>query len=178
MYFCIAAALLKDGPVRNGMYNFMLAFNLMGGFVAFFEPSGLMHEYWTLTIHAFIWHLTLIFVGLYLGFSKRAGRSIKDYRSTVLTFLGLCVIAFAINLIFRKVSGASINMFFIGPSNSPIIVFKTISEKFGWYINTPIYIAVLCSGAFLFYYPFCLYNKRAQAHGGTSALPTSATNAQ
>ena len=43
------------------------------------------------------------------------------------------------------------NMFFVGPGNSPIIVFKQFSEWFGWPINTLIYIPVVCLGANLLF---------------------------
>ncbi|MDO4567339.1 MAG: YwaF family protein [Clostridia bacterium] len=162
MYFCIIGGVLKDCRVRRAIYNFMLAFNLMGGFMALTEPSGLVHEYWTLTIHAFIWHITLVFVGLYLGFSKRAGLKLSDYKSTVLVFCALCLVAFGINLALREVSGASVNMFFIGPSISPIIVFKDIATRYGWYVNAPIYMLCACLGAFIFYAPFALYNSRSK----------------
>jgi len=166
MYFCLIIPFLKDGIIKKGMYNFMLAFNLMGGFVSFIEPSGLVHEYWTLTLHAFIWHMLLVFVGLYIGFSKRAGSKLKDYKYAIVTFTILCAIAFSINLILWNKPAAidnpsgHINMFYIGPEISPIIVFKDIAKNAGWYVNTPIYIACLCLGAFLFYLPFCLWNKK------------------
>ncbi len=166
MYFCLVAPFLRDGIVRRGMYNFMLAFNLMSGAVAFTEPSGLVHEYWTLTLHAFTWHMILIFLGLYIGFSGRAGMELKDYRYAAGTFAVLCVIAFSLNMIFWNMPAAiddpsgHMNMFYVGPANSPIIVFKDICLKFGWYVNTPIYIFCLCLAAFVFYFPFALYRKK------------------
>ncbi len=171
MYFCLIAPWLGDGILRRGMYNFMLAFNLMSGAVAFTEPSGLCHEYWTLTLHAFIWHMLLVFIGLYIGFSGRAGLRIGDYRYAAGTFCVLCVIAFAFNLIFWRMPGSiddptgHMNMFYIGPANSPIIVFKDICERFGWYVNTPIYIFCLCAAAFVFYLPFALWRRK---HGPES----------
>lgn len=160
MYLCFAAPFIKNEKYRGCIYDFMLAFNSMGGFVSFFEPSGLMHEYWTLTVHAFVWHLSIIFIGLYLFFSKRAGRRLIDYRRAVVGFIVLCCMAFAVNLIFWKASGGTINMFFIGPANSSIIVFKDIAAKYGWYVNAPIYIFAMCLGAFLFYAPFALINRK------------------
>jgi len=166
MYFCLIAPFLKPGKVQKGMYHFMLAFNLMGGFIAFLEPSGLVHEYWSLTLHAFIWHMLLVFVGLYIGFSGRAGLKLKDYRYAVLTFCILCVIAFGLNLLLWNMPAATdnptghINMFYIGPADSPLAVFKDICQTLGWYVNTPIYIACLCLAAFIFYLPFALRNQR------------------
>ncbi len=165
MYFCLIAPFLKSGRLQKCMYNFMLAFNLMGGFIAFLEPSGLVHEYWTLTLHAFIWHMTLVFVGLYIGFSGRAGLKIRDYRYAVISFAALCGIAFAINLIFWNMPAATndphghINMFYVGPANSPLIVFKNICKTAGWYVNAPIYIACLCAAAFIFFLPFALWHR-------------------
>ncbi len=166
MYFCLIVPYLRDGPVSRGMYSFMLAFNLMSGAVSFTEPSGLVHEYWTLTLHAFIWHMLLIFVGLYIGFSGKAGQKISDFKYAVSTFFVLCIAAFLFNIAFWHMPAATdnptghMNMFYIGPDNSPIIVFKDICLRFGWYVNTPLYILCLCFAAFVFYLPFALYRHR------------------
>ncbi|MDO4543103.1 MAG: YwaF family protein [Clostridia bacterium] len=162
MYLCVLCAFLKEGRVRQVCYDFLLAFNLMGGFIAFLEPSGLMHEYWTLTLHAFIWHMMLVFVGLYLGISGRAGKRLSDYFRAALLFLGLAVAAFLINLLFWEVSKGSINMFYVGPRTSPIAVFKDIAANFGWYVNTPLYLFCLCLAGFLFFLPFRLWNRRKE----------------
>ncbi len=167
MYMCIIAPLLPKGKVQDTMYDFMLAFNLMGGFISFFEPSGLVHEYWTLTLHAFIWHMLLVFIGLHLGFSRRAGRRLAHYKRTVLLFVCLCCAAFAINCALWNVSEGTVNMFYVGPRISPIIVFEDIATAFGWYVNTPIYMLCLCAAAFIFFAPFCLWNKKLEAGEST-----------
>lgn len=172
MYLCLILPFLKDGKLKNSLYDFMLAFNLMGGFVAFIEPSGLVHDRITLTWHAFIWHMLLVFLGLYIGFSKRAGLKLSDYKRAVAVFAVLCVISFSINLIFFNLSNGSINMFYVGPADSPIIVFKSISEKFGWYVNTPLYMLSLCLAAFVFYLPFTLANKKHKLNISKEQLVT------
>ncbi len=159
MYLCIIAAFLKPGKIQNGMYHFMTTFNLLGGIMAFIEPSGIVHNYWTLTIHAFLWHMALIFIGAYLIASGRFAKTRKDYFSAMIVFLVLAVIAFCINLIFWDVSGGSINMFYVGPRYSPLIIFKEISKNFGWYFSTMLYIPVVCLGAFLVYLPAHYYAK-------------------
>ena len=138
----------------------MMTFNLLGGLMAFIEPSGIVHEYWTLTLHAFIWHMLLVFVGLYLGFSKRGGKTMADYRLAIMTFGVLCVVAFTLNVILAEVSGGSVNNFYIGPSISPLAVFKDIATNFGWYTNTLLYIPAVSLGAFLLFLPFHLYHKK------------------
>ncbi len=154
MYLCIVAPLLKKGRIQSGMYHFMMIYNLLGGIMALIEPSGIVHEYWTLTLHAFIWHTLLIFVGLYLGFSRRTEAKMSDFKLATFTLLGLFVIAFCINLIFWNVSGGDINMFFVGPKNSSLIVFSTIAERFGWYVSTLLYIPTVILGGLVIFLPF------------------------
>ncbi len=160
MYLCILAPLLRPGKVQSSMYHFMMIYNLMGGFMALVEPSGLLHEYWTLTLHAFLWHTILIFVGLYLGFSDRTSAQWSDFRLSTWTLLALCLIAFCINLLFWDVSGHDINMFFVGPKNSSLLVFSTIAEKYGWYTSTVLYIPSMCLGGLLVFLPFHRFKKQ------------------
>lgn len=160
MYLCLIAPLLKKGRVQSGMYGFMTTFNLLGGLMAFIEPSGIVHEYWTLTIHAFLWHMTLVFVGFYLIASGRFAKTKKDYFYAVATFVGLCAIAFFINLIFWNAAEGDINMFYVGPRTSPLVIFKDIANKFGWYVCTLLYIPVVSFGAFLIYLPAHFYAKK------------------
>lgn len=149
MYLCVITPLLKPGETQHSLYTFMMLYNLLGGAISFAEPSGLLSSYVTLTAHSMIWHMLLVFVGLFLMFSGLGGRSAKDYRHSTYVFLLLCVVAFTINLVFRDESGGSINMFFIGPAKTSIAVFKQIAERFGWYVSTAIYIPAICLGAYL-----------------------------
>lgn len=160
MYLCLIAPFLKDGRVKNGMYYFMTTYNLLGGMMAFIEPSGIVHDYWTLTLHAFLWHMMLVFIGIYLILSGRFAKTKKDYLSATVTFLVLAAIAFCINLIFWEASNGGINMFFVGPRNSSLLVFKTISKEFGWYVSTLLYIPTVCLGAFIVFLPSYYYAKR------------------
>ncbi len=151
MYLCLIAPWLKPGKLQRSMYSFMVLYNLLGGAISFTEPSGLLHEYWFLTIHALVWHMLLVFIGLFLCFSKRGGTTKEDYRSSTYIFLALCAIAFILNCIVQYGLGAHMNMFFVGPGNSPLAVFSLFSEWFGWPINTLIYIPVVCLGGYLVY---------------------------
>lgn len=160
MYLCIIAVFLKPGPVLNGIYGFMTTYNLLGGIMAFIEPSGITHKYWTLTLHAYLWHMMLIFIGIYLIMSGHFAKNRKDYFHATVTFLVLCAVAFCINLIFWEASAGKINMFFVGPRNSSLAVFKDIAKNFGWYVSTLIYIPTVALGAYLVYLPAHLYAKK------------------
>lgn len=170
MYLCLIAPWLKEGKVQAAMYHFMTTFNLLGGIMAFAEPSGIIHGYWTLTLHAFVWHMILIFVGLYLIASGRGAKTVKDYLSSVVLFLVLAVIAFVINLLFWDVSGGTIKMFYVGPAISPLAVFKDIATNCGWYVNTPIYLVAVSLGAFLLFLPAYLYERRKQKKAALTAV--------
>ncbi|MBR2343498.1 MAG: YwaF family protein [Clostridia bacterium] len=154
MYLCLIIPFLREGRVKGAMYNFLASYNLLGGFIAFFEPSGLIHSHWTLTLHAFVWHMLIVFVGVFVGISGRANLRGRGFLHNAVFFVGLAAVAFAINLSLRGVSAGSVNMFYVGPSNSPLIVFNTICEKLGWYVNTPLYLLALTAGAFLISLPF------------------------
>jgi len=159
MYLCVIAPWLKDGPVKRGMYNFLVFYNLFGAFISFLEPSGLCHEYWTLTLHAFIWHMTLIFIGVYLIASKKVGLRFRDYFTSVGVFMGLALIAFGINCALNKVSNYTINMFFVGPNITSLAVFNNIATKCGWFVNTIIYVTCLSVAAFIVFMIVRLLSK-------------------
>lgn len=151
MYMCLIAPWLKPGKLQRGMYSFMVLYNLLGGAISFAEPSGLLKDYWFLTVHALAWHMVLVFIGLFICFSRRGGTERKDYWGATWTFVSLCAIAFIINCTVQNVFDGDINMFFVGPGNSPIAVFKQFSEWFGWQINTLIYVPVVCVGAYIIF---------------------------
>ncbi|MFQ7538903.1 MAG: hypothetical protein ACLRL6_16910 [Clostridium sp.] len=54
-------------------------FNLLGGLMALLVPDGLMHPYITLTLHAFVWHFLLLFVGFFIGFSRHGDTSLSGF---------------------------------------------------------------------------------------------------
>lgn len=160
LYLCLIAPWLKPGKLQRGMYSFMVLYNLLGGAISFTEPSGLLLDQWFLTAHACLWHMLLVFIGLFICFSKRGGNQKADYVGATWTFLALCAIAFGLNCFVQYGLGEHMNMFFVGPGDSPIVVFKQFSQWFGWYINTPIYIFAVCLGAYLvFLLNYWLQNK-------------------
>ena len=152
MYLCPIAICTKSERLRRASYGFMMCFNLLGGFAGMFEPSGVFLKQVPLTIHAVAWHLSLVFLGLYIMFSGRAGREWREYYDIVRLFVVCCFIAFVINTLVGITVGDKINMFFVGPNNSPIIVFNTIAKKFGWVASTVIYIPVTCIAAALIFW--------------------------
>lgn len=151
MYICLFCAICKNDKINNWLYEFMFAFNLFGGFIAFLEPSGINHAYVTLTLHAYIWHLMLVFIGFYLYFSKRACNNAKGYVKGLTCFVVSAGIAQIFNVALHTFGG--VNMFFISPYyRSSLIVFEDIYANCGWLVNMILYIiALILAGAIVFY---------------------------
>ena len=132
MYLCILCALCKNERVNRWMYEGMFAVNMVGGIMAFVEPSGIQHGFVTLTFHAYIWHMLLIFLGLYLFMSRRACTDRFSYLRAMGMYFIVAAVAQGCNLIF----GDKINCFYISPyKQSPLAVFKDIYASAGWLAN-------------------------------------------
>lgn len=149
MYLSLLCAFIKNEKVNAWLYEFMFAVNMFGGLMAFIEPSGIQHGYVTLTVHAYIWHMLLIFLGLYLYFSKRACMDRGSYKKAAAAYLVSCAVAQALNLIFA----GKINCFYISPYiQSPLAVFKNIYATCGWFVNMVLLILALLIASAAVYY--------------------------
>lgn len=159
MYLCLLLPFIKKQKIKDMIYNFMASYNLMGGFISFLEPSGLIHEYVSLTAHAFVWHMMLVFIGLLIISTKLAAKTLRDFPKAMLTYLCLCLIAYIINLIFYDKSNGTINMFFIGPANSSIIVFKDICKNYSVLLSSILFMFSSSLASALLFLIACKYNK-------------------
>ena len=159
MFLCLIIPFIKNKKVLEGMYNFMVSYNLLGGFITFLEPSALCRPYLMMTLHGFVWHLVLVFIGIYLALSKRCLKSKKDFFTSTKVYAVLCSIALILNISLRSVSNGKLNAFYLGPSISPIIIFEDISANFGWFINMIIFVIIMSLGAYLVYMFFYNLDK-------------------
>lgn len=149
MYLSVFCALCKSRRVNAWLYEYMFAVNMFGGIMAFIEPSGINHGFVTLTVHAYVWHMALIFLGLYLYLSGRACTDRRSYRKAVIVYLASCAVAQGFNLIFP----GKINCFYISPYvQSPLAVFKDIYTACGWVVNMVLLIAALILASAAVYY--------------------------
>ena len=148
MYGSLAIHFIKNEKLKNTVLDYMASFGLFGGFISFLEPSGLIHEYWTLTLHAFVWHLLLVLIAVHIFRTRK--HSFTSFANTVKLFLVLLGVALTINFSVITLLNQEINMFFAGPEISPIIVFTEISTKVGWFINDLIFFSLLIGATGLF----------------------------
>ncbi len=149
MYLTLFCAFCKNEKINSWLYECMFAVNMFGGIMAFIEPSGINHGILTLTLHAYIWHMLLIFIGLYLYLSKRACMDKGSYKKAIIVYLTSCLVAQGFNLIF----GDKINCFYISPYvRSPLAVFKDIYSSCGWLTNMVLLILALTIASAVVYY--------------------------
>lgn len=146
MYLCLLFPLLPPGTAQKTVATYLKAFGFLGGIMALAEPSGLMHPYWTLTLHGLLWHILLIFIAFFCTASGLAGRSLRDFLSTVPLFYVFCLIATCINV----ATGGRADMFYISPYY-PVtqIVFHQISLALGILPGIAVYLVSVCAGAVL-----------------------------
>ena len=160
MYLSLICVFSSSRKFNSWLYECMFAVNMFGGIMAFLEPSGIQHEYVTLTLHAYIWHMMLIFLGLYLYMSKRACMDRGSYKKAAAVYLATCALAQTFNVIF----GDRINCFYISlVRQSPLAVFKDIYAACGGLINCVLMIvAILLASAIVYYigYGIRVLNRR------------------
>lgn len=154
IYLCLILPFVRNRKLFIVLLTFMQDFNLLGGIMALAEPSGLFHPYWFLTLHSLIWHILLIFIGLYIGFSKKAEAGVRGYAKTLPLLFLCCGIATLINVTAKPAGQA--DMFYISPyypTNQA--VFSIIARKLGIGAGNLVYLLSICLGGFLFHAAFC-----------------------
>lgn len=147
MYLCLLMPFIsRRETFRQTACTYLQDFGLLGGIMALAEPSGLLHPYWTLTLHGLLWHIVLIFIGLYAAYSGLSDTSGKGYRNTLPLLGAFCLIATVINV---ATHGAA-DMFYIAPYY-PVtqVVFHSIALRFGNVVGIGVYLFSLCAGGYI-----------------------------
>lgn len=149
MYICLAAPFLRSEQALRRAATFLQDFALLGGIMALAVPPGLMHPYWTMTLHGFIWHFILLYLGFLSCMTGIAGHTGRDYMEILPFFSLCCLIACAINIAAGPTADA--DMFYISPfhpSSQP--VFHEIACAIGVFWGNLLYVVSMAAGGFLF----------------------------
>lgn len=154
MYLCLTLPFIQH-KYQNILCTFMYNYNLLGASMVFVDPSGLKHPYLILTLHGFIWHLILIFIGLLIAFSRMALTSRRGFLQSTIVFAIGCIIATFINVASHPYGNA--DMFYITPYYATTqIVYSQIAAEFGILAGNAVYILSIILGAWLMH---VLYRK-------------------
>ena len=145
MYLCLVLPALSPGRLRDSVCVYLQSFGFLGGVMALLEPSGLMHPYWTLTLHGLLWHVLLIFIACCCTASGIAGPEASGILPALPLFFLFCLAATAVNILTE----GRADMFYISPYY-PItqVVFHQISVAMGIGPGIAVYLAFVCAGAF------------------------------
>ena len=158
MYLCLLLPFVPHKYQRI-FCTFMYNYNLLGAVMVFVDPSGLMHPYWTLTLHGFIWHILLIFIGLLIAFSRMVLPTAKGFWQSTAVFAVGCVIATIINVTSHPYGNA--DMFYITPYYATTqIVYSQIAAKFGIFAGNTVYVLSIILGAWLLHLVYEILSHR------------------
>lgn len=148
MYLCLMIPWITYTPLRSTFLAFLMDFGLLGGFFAFFDTSGMHCGYAPLTIHSYLWHILLVFIGLYTGYTFIQNTVENYFRKATFLYLLCCIIATIFNVIFYQYG--TINMFYISPHYiMQQKVFRSIARIFGNPTGITIYILSTIFGAWV-----------------------------
>ena len=116
------------------------------GFIYYIE-NGRTYD-WTMTVHGFLWHFNLIFMGLICAFYNLKTETPKSYLHTIPLFLFCTAIATAVNVLSHPYGNA--DMFYISPYYpNGQIVFHQISLVIGTFAGNCLYLASVLLGGFI-----------------------------
>ena len=147
MYLCLLMPLIHSPKRRRIAATFLLDFGLLGALGTFIDPSGLMHPYLTLTMHGFVWHVILVFLGFYILMSGQADLSLRGFGRTLPLFAVCCVLAEIGNWLFHL--KGEIDLFYISPfTHSTQLFFADIDRMLGRPAGIAFYIFTMIAGAY------------------------------
>lgn len=159
MYLCLALPFIHQMRLRKIICTFLVDFNMMGAIAAFIDPSGILHGYWTLTLHGLLWHLLLIFVGIYILLMHQADLTPAGFRQTLPLFAVFSAIAEILNIVLHRMG--TVNLFYISPYvPSTQLIFKDIDRLLGRPAGIILYLIAILAGAGLIHAICSLCNAR------------------
>lgn len=147
MYLGLICPFMPSGSIKRILAGFIRDFGLLGGIMALAVPPGLIHPYWSMTLHGFFWHFILIFMGFFCAFSRLSEPGFPGFLHILPLFFTCCLFAIAINVLAGP--GADADMFYLSPyhpSSQP--VFHQISITLGIFPGLLIYISAMILGGF------------------------------
>ena len=133
--------------IRQAALSYIRDFGLLGGVLALLVNEGFTGTgHLFLAVHGYVWHLLLILLSLFIGFSGRSAAPGTRFRDEALLFLFTAALAEGINVLLHPFGDC--DMFYISPyhlSSQP--VFHEIDALIGRPAGILIYLASVLLGA-------------------------------
>ena len=157
MYLCLVYSFLP-GKWKKCVQTFFMTFGMLGGIVAFIEPTSSFHAYVTLTVQSLLWHTILLMLGLYFAMERRLQHNFLgkkelwlDFYGAMVLYIEAAVIAIVLNSLFCRISSGTMNLFFLGPSSPNAYLLNDIYNQLGPVAETMIFMTATVVGAGLLY---------------------------
>lgn len=151
MYLCLALPWLPRRP-QTICCTFMQDFNLLGGAAALIVSEGFPRGHWFLSLHAYGWHILLLFIGLFIAITGHSDNRWAGYTDTLPLFIGSCIIATIINVL---APGKQADMFYISPYHpNEQLLFHQLAQTMGIIPGHLLYLTAICIGAALLHLLF------------------------
>ena len=124
IYVATAATLIPSEKIRSLLYKFLGFYGIIGGLAVMVVPSAVLYTYFIpMSIHAMLWHGTLIVLGAYLIVSRDYGSKLRELVAPSLMLLGFVIIAIIGNVLVYNLHlntpncqpGDNLSMFYISP---------------------------------------------------------------
>lgn len=129
MYFCVLYFFFP----KRWIAQFTMIYSLIGAAASFIVPSAVISLYVLMTVHSLFWHTMLLLIGVFLMIrqTKEDMRPVH-FIPVAIAYLVLAAIAVALNAAFYRVSGGTMNMFFLGPGWPDMFILNDIYTNSGW----------------------------------------------
>lgn len=167
MYLVPLFLLLKSGNLKTGLMGYVALFGTLGGLSVMVYPTTVFMSTVNISVQTMVWHLMLIFIGLFLLVTKQFGTKKGDYKKAVIAFASIVGIVIVFNVIMYHVLNpagttdiTTFNMFFVSPyfiTNFPLL--NSIQE-FSYVVFIVSYVVILSGLAGVIYGVYQLFAKR------------------
>lgn len=144
--------------------DFLADFGLLAGLFAFADQTGMRYEIPGLTLHSYLWHFTMIFLGLFLILSGRPNpeplplssgreenggenpRNHSGFLPAVVLFFILAGAAEILNFLLR--GRGHIDLFYISPWEPAVqVVLRDVAARVGRGAEIIVYLCLVTAGA-------------------------------
>ena len=148
--------------------DFLADFGLLAGIFAFADQTGMHYSLSVLTLHSYLWHFIMIFLGLFLILSERRGRysrlcgtekklpCLRSFLPAAALFLLLAAIAELLNFLLH--TKGRIDMFYISPwEPASQVILRDVAAQIGREAEIVLYLCLILLGGFLIHTAACRF---------------------
>ena len=141
IYVATFATIIPSEKIRELCYKFLAFYGIIGGLAVMVVPSAVLYTYFIpMSIHAMLWHATLVVMGSYLIVSRDYGSKLRELIAPSIMLFGFVVIAIVGNILVYNLHlntpncqpGDNLSMFYISPYYPTQLPLLGIVQEFSY----------------------------------------------